>query len=61
MGDNVYLNFNCVMLDCAQIRLGRKVMVGPAVQSYAAYHPLSAAERTKGPELAAPITVGDNV
>ncbi|MBL8878554.1 MAG: sugar O-acetyltransferase [Phycisphaerales bacterium] len=61
MGDNVYLNFNCVMLDCAPIRLDRNVMVGPAVQFYAAYHPLSAAERIKGPERAAPITVGDNV
>ncbi len=49
------------MLDCAPIRLGRNVMVGPSVQFNAAYHPLNAAERIKGPELAAPITVGDNV
>jgi len=61
LGDRVFLNFNCVMLDCAPIRLGRCVMVGPAAQFYAAYHPILAAERIRGPENAAPITVGDNV
>lgn len=61
LGDNVFLNFGCVMLDCAAIKLGSNVQVGPYVQFYAAYHPLIAAERIKGPERAAPITVGDNV
>lgn len=57
----VYLNFGCVMLDCAPIRLARNVFVGPSVQFYAASHPLDARERIKGPELAAPITIGENV
>ncbi|MGC1272989.1 MAG: sugar O-acetyltransferase [Planctomycetaceae bacterium] len=57
LGDRVYLNFNCVFLDCATITVGDDVMFGPAVQVYAAYHPLNAAERIKGPELAAPITI----
>ncbi len=61
LGEGTYLNFGCVMLDCARIRLGRNVFVGPGVQFYAAYHPLDAHDRIKGPELAAPITVGDNV
>ncbi|MCC6361645.1 MAG: sugar O-acetyltransferase [Phycisphaerales bacterium] len=61
LGDGVYLNFGCVMLDCAVIRLGRNVLVGPYTQFYAGYHPLDAGERIKGPELAAPITVEDNV
>jgi maltose O-acetyltransferase len=58
---SVYLNFGCVMLDCAQIRLGQNVLVGPYVQFYAGYHPLDARERIKGPELAAPIVVAENV
>ena len=61
LNDGVYLNFGCVMLDCALIRLGRNVLAGPYVQFYASFHPLDARERIKGPELAAPITVGDNV
>lgn len=61
LGDNVFLNFGCVMLDCARIRLGDNVLVGPYVQFYAGYHPLKARERIKGPELAAPITIEDNV
>ncbi|MFO0837934.1 MAG: sugar O-acetyltransferase [Phycisphaerae bacterium] len=60
LGDGVYLNFGCVMLDCAAIRLGKNVMAGPYVQFLAAHHPLDARERIKGPELASPITIGDN-
>jgi len=36
-------------------------MCGPYVQIYTAYHPLIASERIKGPELASPVTIGDNV
>ncbi|MDZ4819852.1 MAG: sugar O-acetyltransferase [Planctomycetota bacterium] len=61
LGDNVYMNFNCIILDCNHVRLGNNVFLAPAVQIYAAYHPLNAAERIKGPENAAPVTIGDNV
>jgi len=61
LGDNVFFNFNCVALDCAAIRVGDNTQLGPNVQLYAAYHPLNAAERITGPELAAPITIGRNV
>jgi len=60
-GNNLYMNFNCIVLDCAQVTFGQNVQCGPNVQIYTAYHPLVAAERIKGPELAAPITIGDNV
>lgn len=61
IGDNFYANFNCVFLDCNYIKFGNNVMLGPNVQVYAAHHPVIATERIKGPELATPITVGDNV
>ena len=61
IADNVYLNFNCVMLDCAPIRLGRNVKVGPSVQFYAAHHPIDAEHRIAGPEMASPITIDENV
>ncbi len=59
LGDRVYLNFNCVFLDCASITIGDDVMFGPSVQIYTASHPLNDAERIKGPEFAAPIVIGD--
>jgi maltose O-acetyltransferase len=61
VGDNFFANFNCVFLDCNYIKMGNNVFLGPSVQVYAANHPVIAAERIKGPELAVPITVGDNV
>ena len=61
LGSNVYFNFNCVLLDCNTIHIGENSQFGPAVQIYTAYHPLDAAERIKGPELAAAITIGRNV
>jgi len=61
VGDNFFANFNCVMLDCAWISIGRNVFLGPNVQLYAAHHPIPASERIKGPELASPIVIGDNV
>jgi maltose O-acetyltransferase len=61
VGDNFFANFNCVFLDCNYIKMGNNVFLGPGVQLYAAFHPVIATERIKGPELASPITIGDNV
>lgn len=61
IGDGSFLNFGCVLLDRAKITLGRSVFIAPYVQLYAAHHPIVASERIKGPELASPITIGDNV
>lgn len=60
-GENLFMNFNCVILDCALVTIGDNVQMGPCVQVYTAYHPLAASERIKGPELAAPVTIGNNV
>ena len=61
VGQNFYANFGVVMLDCAEIRFGDNVLLGPNVQLYAAHHPLAPDERLTGRELASPITVGNNV
>jgi len=61
IGNNCFINFNCTILDCAEVTIGENVMFAPNVQLYAAYHPIIAEERIKGPELAAPIRIGDNV
>ena len=61
LGDYVYFNFNCVILDPALVRIGSNVMFGPAVQIYTATHPLSHLERRKGPEFALAIEIGSDV
>jgi maltose O-acetyltransferase len=58
LGDRVFFNFNCVVLDPAEVIIGSDVLFGPAVQVYTASHPLSAAERRTGLEFAKPIEVG---
>lgn len=56
--ENVFFNFNCVVLDVMPVRIGARTMFGPNVQIYTATHPIDAAERAKGPEFARPITIG---
>ncbi len=60
-GDNLFMNFNCIVLDCAKVTFGHNVFLAPNVQLFTAYHPVIASERIKGPEYAAPITIGNNV
>ncbi len=45
IGDDCFINYNCVFLDSHQITIGTFVLIGPAVQLYTAGHPLSADER----------------
>jgi maltose O-acetyltransferase len=61
LDDNVYFNFNCVVLDCNTVHIGAGTLIGPAVQIYAATHSADPVERAAGPELALPITIGRNV
>ena len=61
LGDGVFLNFGCVILDTAAVRIGAGTLVGPGVHFYAATHPVDPDVRRAGLELGAPITVGKNV
>jgi maltose O-acetyltransferase len=61
LGNNVYFNFNCVVLDVARVAIGNNVLFGPAVQVYTASHPMSAEERRSGIEYGKPIVIGDDV
>lgn len=60
-GDNLYINVNCTILDCNRVVLGNDVLLAPNVQIYTAYHPTDPAVRKTGVEMAAPITIGNNV
>lgn len=59
IGDNSYMNFDCVLLDVGRITIGKHVLFGPAVHLYAATHPLDAEERRLY-EYGWPITIEDD-
>ena len=61
LGSNVFLNFNCVVLDVMRVEIGNNVLFGPAVQIYTATHPVNAAERRTGLEFAKPVSIGSDV
>lgn len=60
-GDRLLINYDCTILDCNTVHLGNDVLIGPKVQIYTAYHPTTPELRRSGKELAAPISIGDNV
>lgn len=58
---DLYLNFGCVILDCAPVYFGENVLCGPNVQIYTSTHPLDAKLRASGLELAKPVRIGNRV
>ncbi|MBW3466448.1 sugar O-acetyltransferase [Arthrospiribacter ruber] len=60
-GDDVFFNFNCVVLDVMPVKLGDRVLCGPNVQIYTATHPMDAGTRGSLLESAKAITIGDDV
>ncbi len=61
LGDEVFLNFNCVILDVVEVRIGNGTQIGPAVQLYAADHPREAEARRRGAEFGRPVATGEHV
>lgn len=61
IGENFYMNVNCVILDGAKVTFGDNVFIAPGCGFYTAGHPLDVEQRNKGLEYARPITVGNNV
>ncbi|ETK89037.1 hypothetical protein F441_06944 [Phytophthora nicotianae CJ01A1] len=61
LGDNVYMNSNCVLLDEGEITIGNRVMLAPNVQLYTATHPLEPNTRATGYERTKSITIEDDV
>lgn len=61
LGEGVYINYNCTILDCAKVKIGKNTMIGPSVNIFTACHPIEANLRLKGIEYASSIEIGDNV
>jgi maltose O-acetyltransferase len=61
LGNRVFFNYNCVILDPASVVIGSDVLFGPAVQVYTANHPIAASERRSWRESAQPVEIGSDV
>ena len=61
LGRDVFLNFNCVILDVVAVTIGAGTQIGPAVQIYTADHPRDPATRKTGAEFGRPVSIGQNV
>ncbi|HLT07104.1 MAG TPA: sugar O-acetyltransferase [Cyclobacteriaceae bacterium] len=61
LGEKVFFNFNCVVLDVAEVKIGSRTLFGPNVQIYTATHPIAPVERASGVEYAKPIRIGEDV
>lgn len=60
-GKNLYINYNCTILDVCRVTIGDNCLMAPNVSIYTAGHPLHPAARAAGYEYGAPVTIGDNV
>lgn len=62
IGSNSFVNYDAILMDCALIRIGDDVSIGPRAQLLTALHPMENHElRRQRWETAAPITIGNNV
>ena len=61
LGEDAFLNFNCVILDVVEVLIGAKTQIASGVQILAADHPRSPDVRASGLEFGRPIHIGVNV
>ena len=60
LGERVFFNFNCIVLDVCLVRIGAFSLFGPAVQIYTPMHPLNA-ELRRREEFGKPVEIGSDV
>ena len=61
IGDNVFMNFGCIIFDMGEVTIGSSVMFGPRVGIYTTNHAFDPEERTKNIVVSKPVTIGDRV
>jgi maltose O-acetyltransferase len=60
LGQRVFFNFNCVVLDVCRVGIGDFCLFGPAVQIYTPMHPMNAEQR-RAKEFGKPVEIGSDV
>lgn len=61
IGDGTFINYDCILLDVAEIRIGARCQIAPRVSILTATHPVEPGPRAEGWESGERITIGDNV
>ena len=61
IGENFYTNHNVTILDGAKVTFGDNVFIAPNCVFSTAGHAIDSEQRSRGLEIALPITVGDSV
>ena len=59
--NNIYINFGCIILDCAEVRIDSNTLIGPNVGIYAVNHSIDPKERINGGCFGKPVHIGKNV
>jgi maltose O-acetyltransferase len=60
LGERVFFNFNCVVLDVCPVRIGDYTLFGPNVQIYTPMHPFDP-ELRRRQEFGKPVSIGSDV
>jgi maltose O-acetyltransferase len=60
LGERVFFNFNCTVLDVCRVRIGDFTLLGPSVQIYTPLHPFNAEQRRRE-EFGKPIEIESDV
>lgn len=60
-GEDVFMNFNCTVLDVCPVEIGARTMLGPQVQIYTALHPMEPEVRATGLESGRKVEIGQDV
>jgi len=61
IGDNSFINFNVSMVDLGKIKIGNRVLIGPATGLFTAIHPIDPKIRSTGIEKGVNIILEDDV
>ena len=59
LGERVFFNFNCIILDVCPVRIGSFTLFGPSVQILTPMHPWNAEARRKK-EFGKPVEIGSD-
>lgn len=61
IGDNFYMNYDCIIMAVCHVYIGNNVFLAPRVSIYTAGHPIDAEVRNTQLEYGKKVTIGNNV
>lgn len=60
LGNGVFINYDCVILDACTVKIGDNVLIGPKTCIYSVSHPIDAEVRASGFDTSKPVTICKN-